>query len=40
MPRNIYGPDHESFRESVREFVERSLKPRAEEMLALKVIPS
>ena len=39
MPRNIYGPDHESFRESVREFVERSLKPRAEEMLALKVIP-
>ena len=30
MPRNLYGPDHEAFRASVREFVERTLKPRAE----------
>ncbi len=39
MPRNLYGPDHEAFRASVREFVERTLKPRAEEMLADKSIP-
>ncbi|MEI2777654.1 MAG: acyl-CoA dehydrogenase family protein [Tetrasphaera sp.] len=38
MPRNIYGPDHEAFRESCREFVERTLKPRAEEMIKDKVI--
>lgn len=38
MPRNIYDADHESFRESVREFVERTLKPRAEEMLDSKQI--
>src|SRR5690349_2959113 len=28
MPRNVYGPEHEDFRRSVREFVERTLKPR------------
>jgi|SRR5664280_1477280 len=39
MPRNIYTEDHESFRASVHEFVERNLKPRAEEMVALKSIP-
>lgn len=33
MPRNIYDDDHEAFRSSVREFVERTLKPRAEEMI-------
>ncbi|MFN8097192.1 MAG: acyl-CoA dehydrogenase family protein [Dermatophilaceae bacterium] len=38
MPRNIYGPDHEAFRESVREFVERTLKPVAEQMIKDKVI--
>ena len=38
MPRNVYGPEHEDFRRSVREFVERTLKPRAEEMLAARVI--
>ncbi len=38
MPRNIYGPDHEAFRESVREFVERNLKPVAEQMIKDKVI--
>ncbi len=39
MPRNIYTEDHESFRASVREFVERTLKPRTEEMLEQHVIP-
>ena len=38
MPRNVYGPDHEAFRSSVREFVERTLKPRAEQMLEVKSI--
>ncbi len=38
MPRNLYDADHESFRASVREFVERTLKPRAEEMLDKKQI--
>ncbi|HET7278484.1 MAG TPA: acyl-CoA dehydrogenase family protein [Dermatophilaceae bacterium] len=38
MPRNVYGPDHEAFRSSVREFVERTLKPRAEQMLEAKSI--
>ena len=38
MPRNIYDEDHEAFRASVREFVERTLRPRAEEMIAEKTI--
>jgi len=38
MPRNVYGPDHEAFRASVREFVERSLKPRAEDFISAKSI--
>src|SRR6476469_8390967 len=38
MPRNVYGPDHEAFRSSVREFVERTLKPRAEQMLEVKSV--
>ena len=38
MPRNVYGPDHEAFRSSVREFVERTLKPRADQMLEAKSI--
>ncbi|WP_168583524.1 acyl-CoA dehydrogenase family protein [Gephyromycinifex aptenodytis] len=33
MPRNIYSEDHESFRQSCREFVDRTLAPRAEEMI-------
>ena len=39
MPRNIYDDDHEAFRSSVREFVERNLKPRAEEMIRDHTIP-
>ena len=38
MHRTIYGQDHEAFRDSVREFVERTLKPRHEEMLQAKSI--
>lgn len=38
MPRNIYSEDHESFRASVREFVERTLRPRTEEMVRDKTI--
>ena len=38
MPRNVYSPDHEAFRHSTREFVERTLVPRAEQMLEAKSI--
>ena len=38
MPRNIYGPDHEAFRETAREFVERSLKPRAQQFIQARCI--
>ncbi len=39
MPRSIYDEDHESFRSSVREFVDRMLVPRAESMIAEHTIP-
>ena len=39
MMRTIYTEDHEAFRQSVREFVERVLSPRAEEMIRDHVIP-
>ncbi|HEX7461323.1 MAG TPA: acyl-CoA dehydrogenase family protein [Dermatophilaceae bacterium] len=38
MPRNVYGPDHEAFRRTAREFVERSLKPRAEKFIEARSI--
>jgi alkylation response protein AidB-like acyl-CoA dehydrogenase len=38
VPRHIYDEDHEAFRATVREFVERTLKPRAEEMVREKSI--
>ena len=38
MPRNVYGPDHEAFRETAREFVDRSLMPRAEDFIKDKAI--
>jgi alkylation response protein AidB-like acyl-CoA dehydrogenase len=38
MPRNLYDADHEAFRATVREFVDRSLKPRAEQFLEARVI--
>ncbi|HBO54291.1 acyl-CoA dehydrogenase family protein [Janibacter terrae] len=39
MPRNIYDEDHESFRSSVKEFVERTLVPRADSMIVEHTIP-
>jgi alkylation response protein AidB-like acyl-CoA dehydrogenase len=38
MPRNLYTPDHEAFRETAREFVERSLKPRAQQFIEARCI--
>jgi alkylation response protein AidB-like acyl-CoA dehydrogenase len=38
MPRNLYGADHEAFRQTVHEFVERSLKPRAQQFIDDRVI--
>jgi len=38
MPRNLYGADHEAFRQTAREFVERSLKPRAQQFIDARVI--
>jgi alkylation response protein AidB-like acyl-CoA dehydrogenase len=39
VPRHIYDEDHDAFRATVREFVERTLNPRAEEMVRDKCIP-
>ncbi len=39
MPRNVYDEDHEAFRASVKEFVDRNLTPRAEEMIREHTIP-
>ncbi len=39
MPRNIYDEDHEAFRRSVEEFVDRTLAPRAQEMVESRSIP-
>jgi len=39
MKRTIYDADHESFRSSVREFLERSVIPHAEEHIAAKSLP-
>ncbi|GAA1291303.1 acyl-CoA dehydrogenase family protein [Saccharothrix xinjiangensis] len=33
MRRTLYGPDHEAFRESVRAFVDRTLKPHHERFI-------
>ncbi len=39
MPRNLFSEEHEDFRASVREFIERSMTPRVDEMIQLKSIP-
>ncbi|GAB3624254.1 acyl-CoA dehydrogenase family protein [Mariniluteicoccus endophyticus] len=39
MPRMIFEEEHEDFRSSVREFVDRSLMPRADEMIAAHEVP-
>jgi len=38
MPRNLYSADHEAFRQTAREFVERSLRPRAQQFIDDRVI--
>lgn len=38
MPRNLYGTDHEAFRLTAREFVKRSLEPRAQQFIDARVI--
>ncbi len=38
MPRHIYDEDHEALRASAREFVERTLRPRAQQMIDEKSI--
>lgn len=40
MQRTIFTEDHETFRSSVREFVDRVLRPRAEEMVQKRTIPA
>src|SRR6478672_8236333 len=39
MKRAIYDEDHEAFRASVKEFVDRSVTPHAEEHLEAKGLP-
>jgi alkylation response protein AidB-like acyl-CoA dehydrogenase len=39
MKREIYDEDHEAFRASVREFLDRSVKPHLEEHLENKALP-
>ncbi len=39
MKRTIYDEDHEAFRGSVREFLERSVIPHAEQHIAEKALP-
>jgi alkylation response protein AidB-like acyl-CoA dehydrogenase len=39
MERTIYDADHESFRESVREFLDREVQPHLEEHLEQKAMP-
>ncbi|AIY19209.1 acyl-CoA dehydrogenase family protein [Pimelobacter simplex] len=39
MKRDIYDEDHEAFRASVKEFVDRSVLPHTEEHIAAKALP-
>lgn len=39
MPRHIYTEDHDAFRASVRTFIERTVQPRAAQMIADHTIP-
>jgi hypothetical protein len=36
MKRRIYDADHETFRGSVREFLDRQVRPRSEEFIAAR----
>ena len=39
MKRRIYTDDHEAFRASAREFVDREVRPRMEEFIEARAIP-
>ncbi len=39
MRRRIYDADHESFRDSVREFLDRQVRPRGEEFIEARAFP-
>ena len=39
MKRSIYDDDHEAFRSSVREFLEREVRPHLEEHISAKALP-
>ena len=39
MPQHIYTEDHLAFRDSVRAFIDRSVRPRAQEMIDGHAIP-
>lgn len=39
MERTIYGADHESFRQSVKEFLDREVAPHLEDYISQKSIP-
>jgi alkylation response protein AidB-like acyl-CoA dehydrogenase len=39
MKRSIYEEDHEAFRGSVREFLDRQVKPHLEDYVAAKSLP-
>src|SRR3954468_24017003 len=39
MERTIYEADHESFRQSVKEFLDRQVQPHLEDYLEQKAIP-
>lgn len=39
MKRTIFEPDHEAFRETAREFVNRFVSPRSEELIEKRTIP-
>ncbi|KRA38835.1 MULTISPECIES: acyl-CoA dehydrogenase family protein [unclassified Nocardioides] len=39
MKREIYDEDHEAFRSSVKEFIDRSVLPHTEEHIAAKALP-
>jgi len=39
MRRSVYEPEHESLRETVREFIDRHVRPREAEFIAARQIP-
>jgi alkylation response protein AidB-like acyl-CoA dehydrogenase len=39
MRRSVYGPEHEALRQTARQFVERQIRPREEEFIAIRQYP-